>query len=147
MSIKLTWDDLLIQNISEPNAQEWLANWTAMIQGEVYPVFMSKFGDWFLRRRDGSTEELSVIEGTCSKIASTPEEFDALVNQPAWQEEHLLSWLVFQLHERGMIPGPGQCYAIAPHPIWTGKIDADHVMVMDICIWQSLCAQQVGGGG
>jgi hypothetical protein len=147
MSIKLTWDDLLIQNISEADAQAWLANWTGIIEGEVYPVFMSKFGDWFLRRRDGSTDELSVIEGTCSKIAQTPEEFDALVNQPEWQEVHLLSLQVFQLHERGVIPGPGQCYAFAPHPILTGQINIDQAMVMDIGVWQSICSQHLGGMG
>ena len=52
---------------------------------------MSKFGDWFLRRPDGGTDELSVIEGTYTSIASTPEEFKSLVNAKNWQETHLLS--------------------------------------------------------
>jgi hypothetical protein len=147
MPFKLTWDDLLIQNISEADAQTWLGNWTTMIEGDVYPVFMSKFGDWFLRRRDGSTDELSVIEGACSTIARTPEEFDGLVNEQAWQEVHLLSIQVFQLHERGIVPGPGQCYGFAPHPMFAGKIEIDQAMVMDIGVWQSICAQHACGNG
>ena len=103
---------------------------------------MSKFGDWFLRRPDGGTDEFSVIEGTYSQIASTPEEFAALVNTQAWQEQHLLSLLVAQLHERGIIPPSGQCYALAPHPILSGRIDINRgVMLMDINVWQSICSQ------
>ncbi len=39
-----------------------------------------------------------------------------MVTEVQWQEEHLLSWLVYQLHEDGKIPGIGQCYGFAPHP-------------------------------
>ena len=90
MPLKLTWDDLLIQSISPSDASEWLGYWSGMVTGRVAPVFMSKFGDWFLRRPDGGTDELSVIEGTYSSVASTPEEFASLVNSQAWQEQHLL---------------------------------------------------------
>jgi hypothetical protein len=54
-----------------------------MVDGTVSPVFISKFGDWFLRRPDGRTDELSVIEGTYSPVAATPEEFSSLVNTQA----------------------------------------------------------------
>ena len=61
MSLKLTWDDLLIQNLAEVDARTWLGYWSPWVTGRVAPVFMSKFGDWFLRRPDGGTDELSVI--------------------------------------------------------------------------------------
>src|SRR5215469_215801 len=141
MPLKLTWDDLLIQNFAESDVRTWLGNWSGRITGQVAPVFLSKFGDWFLRRPDGSTDEFSVIEGTYSRIASTPDEFSALVNTQAWQEQHLLSWLVAQLHERGIVPSPGQCYALTPHPILLGRIDINRVMLMDINVWQSICSQ------
>lgn len=141
MPLKLTWDDLLIQSITPSDASEWLGYWSGMVTGRVAPVFMSKFGDWFLRRPDGGTDELSVIEGTYSSVASTPEEFASLVNTQAWQEEHLLSFQVAQLHERGIIPPAGQCYAFAPHPALLGRIDIERVMLMDIRVWQSICAQ------
>jgi hypothetical protein len=141
MPLKLTWDDLLIQSFPESDARTWLGYWSGIAGGRVAPVFMSKFGDWFLRRSDGGTDELSVIEGTYSKVASTPEEFASLVNTQAWQEQHLLSLQVAQLHERGLIPGPGQCYAFTPHPALLSRIDVDKVMLMDIGVWQHICAQ------
>ncbi len=144
MPIKLTWDDLLIQNIPGSDALKWLGYWRGLVDGNVAVVFMSKFGDWFLRRPDGSTDELSVIEGAYKKVATTPEEFAGLVNTPQWQEIHLLSSLVMQLHERGLIPQLGQCYALAPHPVWTGKIDVSQAMVMEIGLWQHICAEALG---
>jgi len=141
MPSKLTWDDLLIQNLSESDTCIWLNYWSLKVAGRVAPVFLSKFGDWFLRRPDGSTDELSVIEGSCSMVAATPEEFSSLVNSPAWQEEHLLSYQVLQLHERGLIPNTSQCYAFAPHPVISGSINIDHAMIMNIGVWQNICAQ------
>ena len=141
MATKLTWDELLIQSISESDARTWLGYWSGIVSGKAAPIFMSKFGDWFLRRPDGGTDELSVLEGTCQRIASTAEEFATLVNTPTWQERHLLSFNVWQLHERGIIPQQGQCYAFVPHPMFLGRIDIDYVRLMDIGVWQSLCAQ------
>ena len=141
MSLKLTWDDLLIQSITPESAAQCLGMWRHLVHGRVAPVFMSTFGDWFLRRADGSTDELSVIEGTCKTIARTPEEFWASVNRQDWQELHLLSLQVYALHQRGLVPGQGQCYALVPHPAFTGKIDFGTVMLIDIPVWQSICAQ------
>lgn len=102
---------------------------------------MSKFGDWFLRRVDGGTDEFSVIEGTYSSVASTPEEFTLLVNTRSWQEHHLLSIQILQLHERGIIPDVGQCYGFTPHPAMSGEIDIERAMLFDIGVWQHICAQ------
>ena len=141
MPLKLAWDDLLIQKLSESDVRTWLGYWPGRVTGRVAPVFMSKFGDWFLRRPDGGTDELSVIEGTYSSVASTPEEFSALVNSREWQEHHLLSLQISQLHERGIIPPAGQCYGFAPHPALIGRIDVERVMLFDIGVWQNICAQ------
>jgi hypothetical protein len=141
MPLKLTWDDLLIQKFTESDALAWLGYWGGRVTGRVAPVFMSKFGDWFLRRPDGGTDELSIIEGTYSTVASTPEEFTSLVNKQEWQERHLLSFQVSQLHERGIIPQPGQCYGFTPHPAVSGRIDIDRVLLMVIGVWQHICAQ------
>ena len=144
MSKTLNWDDLLIQNFAELDVRTWLGYWSGWVDGRVAPLFMSKFGDWFLRRPDGSTDELSVLEGTYTTVASTPEAFSALVNSPQWQEQHLLSGMVALFHERNIIPPPGQCYAFAPHPSFTGRIDPARVMLMDIGVWQHICLQTLG---
>ncbi|MEZ5329689.1 MAG: hypothetical protein R3F19_31970 [Verrucomicrobiales bacterium] len=90
MATKLTWDDLLIQPVDSELAARCLKEWDFILDGRFAPVSMSKFGDWFLRRPDGSTDELSVIEGTLTKIADSPDDFVNLVNRQDWQEEHLL---------------------------------------------------------
>jgi len=141
MPLKLAWDDLLIQKFTESDVHTWLGYWSGKVPGQVAPVFMSKFGDWFFRRLDGGTDELSVIEGTYSPVASTPEEFALLVNTQVWQERHLLSFQISQLHERGIIPQSGQCYGFAPHPKLVGRINIEQVMLFDIGVWQHICAQ------
>lgn len=141
MATKLTWDDLLVQNIDGELAARYLKEWNFLLDGRFAPVAMSKFGDWFLQRPDGSTDELSVIEGTLTKIAASSEEFADLMNRQDWQEDHLLSLQVYDLHERGLVPTDGQCYGFAPHPILAGKIEIDQVMILTIPAWQTICAQ------
>jgi hypothetical protein len=143
MQSRLTWNDLLVQKISEANARDWLSCWQEVIRGKVVPICMSKFGDWFLQLPDGKVNELSVIEGTYKTIASSPKEFSVLVNSPKWQEEHLMSLIVQQLHERNLVPPDGQCYAFAPHPILLGRIAIENAMLMDIVVWQSICSQTI----
>ncbi|HYE74906.1 MAG TPA: T6SS immunity protein Tdi1 domain-containing protein [Blastocatellia bacterium] len=141
MALKLTWDDLLIQNFPKDKAASWISEWAPLISGTFYPVFMSKFGDWFLRRPDGTIELLDVLEGTLQTIARTESEFVARVNNVQWQEEYLLSWLVYQLHEDGKIPAEGECYGFAPHPTFGGQLNRQNVMVLEIGVWQSICSQ------
>jgi hypothetical protein len=112
------------------------------------PEFLTKFGSWFLRRPEGHVEMLDVLTGTIGKVADTHEEFVRLVNEPVWQEAYLLSELVNELHQHGTVPGPGRCYALAPHPALGGPnpangewVDPRFVMLMDIGLWQTVCAQ------
>ena len=144
MALRLEWDDLLITNIAEQDYRVWLGYWSGWLSMPVLPLSMSKFGDWFLRHPDGSTSELSVLEGTYEKIAGTPDEFSGLLNSQRWQEEHLLSLHILRLHERGLVPSPRECYGLAPHPLLAGRIDMDGVMIMPIGAWQSICAQTHG---
>ncbi|MGB0579432.1 MAG: hypothetical protein ACPGVU_07000 [Limisphaerales bacterium] len=141
MPTNLTSDDLLLQPVDRDLAARSLKDWGFLLSGRSEPIAMSKFGDWFLRRPDGSTDELSVIEGTLTKIATSPDDFANLVNRQDWQEEHLLSLQVYDLHEIGVIPADGQCYGFAPHPILAGTIDIDQAMIFPIPAWQTICAQ------
>lgn len=139
--MNLSWDDLLIQNIAPADVRSWIEPWSHLVTGPFAFVFMSMFGDWFLRRPDGSTQELSVVEGTLQRVAVTPEEFAACVNRVEWQERHLLSFQVARLHERGLVPTAGQCYGFTPQPVFTGRIDLGLARVMSISVWQSIAAQ------
>ncbi len=150
----LTWTDLLIEDISPEDFRLWIGKWGWLIDGRLAPAFMNKFGSWFLRRPEGHVEMLDVFTGTVERVADSYEDFIAQVNERWWQEFYLLSELVHRLHLAGKVPGPRQCYALAPHPALGGPnpmrnqaVDAQFVMVMDIGVWQSLCSQFVQGLG
>jgi hypothetical protein len=149
-SVPLTWADLLIEDVTPADFGRWMSEWGDFIVGQVGPAFMSKFGTWFLRRPEGHVEMLDVFTGGVERMANSYEAFIAEVNQQWWQEVYLLSELVFRLHEVSKIPGRGQCYALAPHPALGGPnpmagqpVDLKFVSVMEIGLWQSLCAQAV----
>ncbi|QDU19865.1 hypothetical protein [Urbifossiella limnaea] len=146
-----TWADQIIDDITPDQFEAWLAPWAGLVGGTVAPAFMSKFGVWFLRRPTGAVEMLDVFTGQLQPMADSYEGFVGEVNEQWWQEVYLLSELVLRLHEAGKVPGPGQCYAIAPHPALGGPnpangdaVDPRFVMVVDVVVWQSICAQSLG---
>jgi hypothetical protein len=150
---RLAWSDLIIDDISPDQFRNWLAPWAGIVVGRVSPLFLNKFGFFFLRRPEGHVEVLDVFTGQLDRAADSYDNFVREVNEEWWQEVYLLSELVFQLHAAGKVPGPGQCYAIGPHPTLGGPnpvngdtIDPKFVMVMDVVVWQSLCAQMLGVG-
>jgi hypothetical protein len=147
---RLTWADLLIENITAEQFKDWISPWAGVVSGRVAPAYLNKFGSWFLRRPEGHVEMLDVFTGQLFRVADSYEEFMRNVNERAWQEEFLLSELVYELHLAGKIPGPAQCYLLAPHPAIGGPIpakgnpiDTKFVMVGDIAVWQSICAQML----
>jgi hypothetical protein len=150
---RLTWDDLLVQEITPDQFRDWLSPWTGFVTGRVAPAFMSKFGLWFLRRPEGRVEMLDVLTGQMEQMADNYDDFMREVNEQWWHETYLFSKLVYELHQVGKVPGHGQCYALAPHPGLGGAnpangdvIDPKFVQVMDVVVWQSICAQSLGVG-
>src|SRR5437763_688889 len=148
---RLTWADLLIEDITPDQFRAWIAPWAGVVTGTVAPAFLSKFGFWFLRRPAGHVEMLDVFTGQLHRAADSYDEFVREVNEQWWQEVYLLSELVLKLHEAGKVPGPSQCYALAPHPALGGPnpangeaVDPRFVLVTDVVVWQSICAQSLG---
>jgi hypothetical protein len=150
--MKLTWEDLLIQDLSVEEVGALLPPWRFLLDGRVASIFLNRFGSWFLQRPEGQIDVLDVLTGTIARVAESYDAFERGVNSLAWQEEYLLSRAVFDLHAAGKVPGPRQCYALAPHPRmggWHpargGSPDPQRVMVMELVVWHSICRQVLGG--
>jgi hypothetical protein len=150
--VKLSWQDLLIEDLTESEFGQWIAEWQGMVSGRAAVAFLNKFGVWFLRRADGPVDMLDVFSGEVERVAESYEALVGNVNQQTWQETYLLSKLVYQLHKAGKVPGPGECYAVAPpapfggpNPMAGDEVDVNRVSVMAMSVWQSICAQSVRG--
>jgi len=146
--LKRDWPDLLIQDCSQEEMRSWLEPWQWCLNGRVTPLFLSRFGCWFLQRPEGMVEMLDVFFGQVEEVAPSYETFLQSVDTPSWQEVYLLSDFVFRLHVAGKVAAGIDCYAIAPHPAvggpdpWSAApLDTESVMIMDAPIWQGVCAQ------
>ena len=138
----LTWDDLFV-DAEHLDFGRLLAEWQSVVTGQVGPIGASAFGDLFFERRSGEVEKLDVLEGGVQRVASSRQEFAALMNDQPWQEQHLLSQGVALLKERGISRAAGQFFGFAPHPAFTGKVDWSRVMPLDAAVWNSICAQSL----
>ena len=138
---KFTWEDLIVDNVTPEEASAWLAPWDWLVSGRVYPVFLSRFGNWFLRRPDGATDLLDVHEGIIERVAPTPEAFDAAVNTLDWQEQFLYSALVMRYRRQGVVARDRDAIAFAPHPALVQSIDACRPMLIHMNAWQAICGQ------
>jgi hypothetical protein len=148
--VHLTWDDLLVS----PDAFDWaeeLGQWSAFVTGRVRPVFLNRFGSWFLEQTSGAVVCFDILSGDLEVMAPSRDAFTADVNRQGWQEALLGSKLVSQLHAHGVKAGPDEVYAINPHPAFGGPnpwsietIDPARVQVMSVRAWQAICRQILG---
>jgi hypothetical protein len=140
----VTWGDLFTDDPSF-DISKLIRLWPNTLSGAIRPIGMSAFGDVFFQRRAGNIERLDVLEGGVSPVASTFEEFAELMNSPPWQGEALLSQGVALLLERGLVRRSHECFAPVPHPVHSGRIDWNRVVVMDAYPWHSICSQLLDG--
>jgi hypothetical protein len=145
---RLSWADLLIEDVDADTAATLLEPWADLLDDRVALIFLNRFGCCFLKSFSGPVLELDVLSGEISEVAPSYERFVRDVNDRAWHEQHLLSLLVAKLHSFDKIPGPQQCYALAPHPALGGpnprlgdNIDPRFVTIMDLRTWLWICAQ------
>jgi hypothetical protein len=139
--IKLTWDDLIVDHITSGEAAAWMAEWQWLGLGRIAPIFLSRFGNWFFQRPDGSVHMLEVTEAAVEQVAPDLARFQEEVNSPQWQEEFLYSALLLKYRRQGIVALERQVIGFAPHPALVQSLDKCRVMVFDMLIWQSICGQ------
>jgi hypothetical protein len=139
--IRLTWDDLIVDHITPDEAEAWLADWQWLGLGRVSLIFLSRFGDWFFRRPDGSVHRVDITDASVAQVAPNFEAFRAAVNTEDWQEQYLFLSLVLKYRGQGVVPLGRQAIGFAPHPVLVDSLDKCTPMVFDMDVWQSICAQ------
>jgi hypothetical protein len=148
--VKLSWEDLLIENVDDDSVTRCLAEWSGRVDARGALAFLNRFGSWFFHRPEGHVEMLDAFTGNVERVAHTRAELVAKVNDPAWHRQYLLSALVYRLHCAHRVAAGTQCYLIAPHPAHGGPnpqkgedVDLQRVMVVDLFACQNLSAQAV----
>ena len=139
--IKLTWDDLIVDHVTPDEAAAWLAEWEWLRLGRIAPIFLSRFGNWFFHRPDGSIHMLEITEASTEQIAPDFGSFQAAVNTQEWQEQYLYSALVLRYRREGIVALDRQVIGFAPHPAFVDSLDKCKPMVFDMIVWQSICGQ------
>ena len=144
-NMNVTWDDLLIP-IETTDPARCLAPWSGVINSSCRPVAVSAFGDWFLQLPDESVRHLCMIEGTFEQVARDFSDFQIAMNTQSWQERYLLSQLCLTLKEQNKSRTGSQAFAFQIHPRLGGAAVSGNVVILDLFLWNSICAQVFGLG-
>lgn len=139
--IKLTWEDLIVDRVTVDEAAAWMAEWRWLGLGRIAPIFLSRFGNWFFHRPDGSVHMLEVTEASVERVAPDSAHFQSAVNTREWQEQYLYSALVLRFRRQGVVALGRQAIGFAPHPVFVDSLDQCKPMVLDMAVWQSICGQ------
>lgn len=141
--MSLGWSDIFLQE-PEFDFRRILEQWSPLVEGQLQPLGLSAFGDFYFLRPDGAVHVLDVIEGAVRLVAVSKDVFGSCMNSREWQDANLMPEVVLQLYRCGLVRGPGQLFGFAPHPAFAGKIVPETAMVLDAVVWHGICSQAVG---
>ena len=134
-------DPLFIATPGEAEIAESLLMWPELTGLRVRPLLVSAFGDIFVEQSSGEAWVASPIELSCDRLASSVEELQRLFSDPDWAQPRLHTEMALAARDRGLNRPLDQVFAIAPHPIFTGSIEAGELVPMNLRIWHSLALQ------
>ncbi len=140
---RLTWPELF-SNRPALDYSRIFGEWSPWIVADyqIAPIGMSALGSLFFAKPDESIQCLDPIRGEIRRVASDFGQFQSNMNSEAWQIENLHSAFVAKIVATGLQREPTQCYALAPHPNFTGGLSLEsNVVVVDAVVWHSVCAQ------
>jgi hypothetical protein len=98
-------------------------------------VGLSLFGDCFLQDFTGEIDMLDLVAAEVRTIATCREEFETLIELPAYQSEWLMSDLVRALEP--LRPESGQCFAFRTPPVLGGELAPNNVIVWDLASYHT----------
>lgn len=129
-------DDLLLP-IAAASADTFAGRWSWLLPCGFRPFALALFGDLFVEDAQGTVHLLDAMEGVLRPIAASREAFAAEVSRGSEAaREWLLADSVELLRERGVVPGPGQCYGWKVPPLLGAPLTTDNVEVFEIDRYQ-----------
>ena len=117
-----------------------LEAWSWLVGSDKEPILISAFGDVFLRDA-GGVWFLDTAHGSLDRICDTESELRALLQSDENAAHYLMSWLVAAAEERGLTPGPGQCYGFKVPPVLGGKVVLENVHLLDFMVSLDIAGQ------
>lgn len=126
-----------------------LSTWSWRLDRPDYiPLFLSLFGDWFLRDNRGLVYMLDLVAGQIKLIADSETEFMANLEDEEYQREWLMAHLASALSGADVVRTDTQCFAFRTPPMLGGTLSPDNVLSWDLEAYQngtSKVHQQVAG--
>jgi hypothetical protein len=58
--MQMTWSDLIVEGAGNETQLRALQEWRHLLGGRVAPLFLNRFGGWFLLRPEGHVDFLDV---------------------------------------------------------------------------------------
>ena len=135
-------DDYLVDH-SGFDWKNLIGSWEWLLEDEmeVAPWLVSRFGDLFFVDELGVVNWLNISDGELIEVASSEEEFIALLEV----EDNAADWfqMVFvdELSESDRKLGPGQCYAFKTLPVLGGEYDAANIHIVSVSGYWQYCGQ------
>lgn len=127
----------LMIGTDEFDAPRLFAHWSWRVPQHYQPICLSTFGDWFLRDSDDHIYIFDLVKSELRQIADSQVEFEALLDCEEYQREWLLSHVVAQLRQSGLIRSRGQCYAFRTPPMLGGQLATSNIIIWDLAAYQS----------
>ena len=141
---RMDMDPLFIASPSEEDVASALALWPELSCRRIRPLLITAFGDIYVEADTGEVLVADTIDLVCSHVADSVRQLQQMFSDPEWAEEKLITDLVLLAHERGVARASNQVFSIAPHPCFTGNIQAEQLLPMDLQIWHHICSQLRG---
>jgi hypothetical protein len=120
-----------------------LDNWKWAIDGEIRPIAVSAFGDWFYEKRDGKVYSLSILDGTEAEVSLSIDAFAASLKEVAFRDRWLLEAFVERCNRENVAFNLGQCLGWKLQPITGGKFEFSNIGVYDYKVYWNIVSQIV----
>jgi hypothetical protein len=93
------------------NAEALLSDWRWLIGDKPISIqAIAAIGNLFLKGESGRIYLLQIEDGTCECIADSVAQLEIQLSDRHNRRDWLQGYLVRELHEKGVLLGPGQCY-------------------------------------